>query len=168
MANKPATEFLVELPTQSKKIQVTFQMDEADHKQVLDYLSYLTKASGQEVTLDLVGTTAFRYLLRHDRLYRQLSGKAKPKKKAAQSKPQPTSPPPSPSPSSLLPRPTVERRPLPSAPPTQPPSQSASPLPPQPTAERKPVSSAPPTMQPRPQTTTTPQPSPTDKREPRW
>jgi hypothetical protein len=92
MANKAATEFLVELPTKSKKIQVTFEIDEADHKQVLDYMSYLTKASGQEVTLDLVGTTALRYLLRHDRLYRQLSGKAKAKKKATPAKPQSASP----------------------------------------------------------------------------
>ncbi len=113
MANKAATEFLVELPTKSKKIQVTFEIDEADHKQVLDYMSYLTKASGQEVTLDLVGTTALRYLLRHDRLYRQLSGKAKAKKKATPAKPQSqlqsTSP--------TLPRATATPAPRPAVPP---------------------------------------------------
>jgi hypothetical protein len=140
MANKAATEFLVELPSKSKKIQVTFELDEADHKQVLDYLSYLTKASGQEVTLDLVGTTAFRYLLRHDRLYRQLSGKAKAKKKATPAKPQSASLMPPPSTASAAPR---------------------SPLPP----VRSPTTSAPPA---RPQTATQPQPSLIEKREPRW
>ena len=140
MANKAATEFLVELPTKSKKVQVTFEIDEADYKQVLDYLSYLSKASGQEVTLDLVGTTAFRYLLRHDRLYRQLSGKAKAKKKATPAKPQ--------SASSASP-------------------QSPAPAPPR--SPQSPVrSTTTPATLARPQTATTPQPSLIEKREPRW
>ncbi len=140
MANKPATEFLVELPTKSRKIRVTFEIDEADHKQVLDYLSYLTKVSGQEVTLDLVGTTAFRYLLSHDRLYRQLSGKAKAKKKATPSKPQSESPMPRPSTAS-----TPTRTPLLN---TRPMTMPATPA--------------------RPQTTAPPSQPVIDERKPRW
>lgn len=148
MANKAATEFLVELPTKSKKIQVTFEIDEADHKQVLDYMSYLTKASGQEVPLDLVGTTALRYLLRHDRLYRQLSGKAKAKKKATPAKPQ-----------------SVSSASLQAASPTLPQSTApATPRLPQPPVR----STTTPTTPARPQTATSPQPSLIEKREPRW
>jgi hypothetical protein len=144
MANKAATEFLVELPTKSKKIQVTFEIDEADHKQVLDYLSYLSKASGQEVTLDLVGATAFRYLLRHDRLYRQLSGKSRAKKKATPTKPQSQPQ----SASSTLPRSPAAPAPRPTMPPV-----------------RQVVTPATPA---RPQTATPQQPTLGETPEPRW
>ena len=139
MANKAATEFLVELPTKSKKIQVTFEIDEADYKQVLDYLSYLSKASGQEVTLDLVGATAFRYLLRHDRLYRQLSGKSRAKKKATPTKPQSQSQSQPQSASAMPPRSTATPAPRPTMQPVRSAATPATPARPQTATQQQPL-----------------------------
>lgn len=82
MAGKAATTFLVDLPTEQKKVQVTIEIPEADHKALLDYMRVVSKQACVDVSLDSVAATAFQYLIKRDRLYRQLSGKAKPKKKA--------------------------------------------------------------------------------------
>lgn len=92
MAKGKPTQFLIAHTTVPKPVTITIDSDEAHENEIANYIR-IAKQQGQTITRSIFLKHAEQHILKNDRLYKQLAGKIKPRKKLESThaaKPQPT------------------------------------------------------------------------------